>query len=521
MFGLLMERRASLNDPRFNLNDPSAWEQLFGDSRDSESGVQVSHRKVMGLDPCWQAVTMISNDVAKLPLDIFRRGENGEREVDDYHPAWRLICREANPLVTAFDFWRRLLFHACVWGNGYAWIDRNGRGDPIGLYNLLPDRTGPEVVNGQLVYVTETCYHNGDPWLRPLLPENVIHLQGPGYDLWQGEDPAHTARDSFGLALATQKFTSKFYRHGVRTGGILEVPQGTSVKSAENLERDFTKHHTTEDGWFKTVVLRDGAKFHQTSIPPNEAQMNETVEASARNAARRWNMAPSLLGVIDSHGYGSKQDDTQAYLDRTLSPWMKGITSQCYSKLLSAKQKWADSHYFEHNSGALLTMNMLQRYQVYALGLRNKILVPNEARAMENMNPMEGGDKPLEAYGAGKQGAPGDNQTNQHTGEKPAGEPTTPSDAAGSKAARMRFIFKLTERARHKSHRTAAFWEWISRGLGSFTVEASKAGVSAADVAAFEARLMDLTGQVKTDEQLLRAVDMAAEEFENQHVGDV
>lgn len=524
MFGMLLgrESRASLNDPRCTLDDLANNPDLFGGGATSDAGILVTKKAALGLDAVWQATTMVPCDIAKLPLDLFIRGDAGERELDKDQPAWYLIAREWNEFVTAFVGWRRLIFHAMLWGNGYAWIDRNGRGDPIGLYNLLPDRTGPEIINGRLYYATETTKSDGSPWLPAYEARNVIHLQGPGYELWEGADPCVHAKNSFGLGLANQKFTSKFFKHGVRTGGILELPVGMTPNAAKGLQEGFQKEHNSEDGWFKTVILRDGAKFHQTSIPPNEAQNVETMESAARNAARRFNMAPSLLGVVDSHGYGSKQDDTQAYLDRTLSPWMRGITSECFSKLLSQRQKMADSHYFEFNVGALLTMNMLQRYQVYAIGLRNKILKPNEARGMENLNPAEGGDEFLEAYGPGKKGAQDDNATNQHTGDNPAG-----TDAKGktkdakpkpikaeSKAARMRFLFKLTERARHKSRSAKTYCEWIDGGLRSFMDDGDSAGFDVSKVAEFRDVLNGIARIAKNDAELAEMVARAAEDFE-------
>lgn len=524
MFGILMgsgrsertaERRASIENPTVSLDDPEAWNQLYGEGVQSDAGVLVSHRGSLKLDPVWQAVTMISGDVAKLPLDVYIREEDDGREVDKYHPAWYLCRRVANPYVSAFVLWRRLMFHALLWGNGYLWIDRNLRGDPIGLYNLLPDRTGPEIRKGELLYATETMRSDGTPWLRALKAKDVFHLQGPGYELWEGEDPVALARNSFGLGIAAQKFTSRFFKNGVRTAGILEIPLGTTPKSADNLAEGFRKHHEGEENWFKTVILRDGSKFHQTSIPPNDAQMVETEEMQARNVARRFNMSPSRLGIKDSHGYSSKVEDNQQYLDTTLSPWLTGITSEGFMKLLSKKQQAADTHYLEHNTGALLTMNTLQRYQVYAIGLRNKVLLPNEARLMENLNPKPGGNTFLEAYGPGKQGAPGDNQTNQHTGDNAGGTgEKTASDSAGSKAARMRLIFCLTERARHKSKRSKAYLEWLDGGLKSFVDEGARAGVSPAEIAIFGQTLNGLADRAKSDEELARLVDEAATAFE-------
>lgn len=522
MFGMLMgsgrrrESRASIESPTVSLQDVDAWNELFGGGMKSESGELVSHRGATKIDAVWQAITKISNDVARMPLDVYVRGENDSREIDEFHPAWYLVRRVANPYTASFILWRRLVFHALIWGNGYLWIDRNGRGDPIGLYNLLPDRTGPEVVKGELLYVTETTKpKSGAPWLRTLDARNVFHLQGPGMDLWEGDDPVELARNTFGLALAQIKFTSKYYANGARTSGILELPLGTTKKSADGLEEGFRKAQSGLDNAFKTVILRDGAKFHQASYSPSESNSTETEECNARNVARRFNIAPSLLGVKDSQGYNSKNDDSQSYLDSTLSPWTTAITSECHMKLLSQNQQWGDSHFFEHNAKSLLQMNALQRYQVYAIGLRNKILRPNEARRFENLNPVDGGDEFLEAYGAGKKGAAGDNQTNQHTGDNPAGtNPDTTGGDAANRTARMRLVFKITERARHKAKSARAYLEWVEGGLKSFAVDAERCGIGPAELAVLASELHDIGDRAKNDDELGRLVDAVAVEFE-------
>lgn len=524
MFGLFFaarEQRATLENPRYSIDDLAKNPDLFFGGSLSDSGIKVDHNGAFSLDPFWQATTKISGDIARLPLDIFYRGENDSREVDKLHPAWYLVSRQANDQTASFIFWRRILFHACVWGNGYAWIDRNGRGEPIGLYNLLPDRVRPEIEAGQLRYIVSTEMPNGTHWERPLEPADVLHIQGPGHELWEGSETLKTAKNSLGLALSNQKYTSRFFNNGVRAGGILKIPPGMQPEAAKNLHEQFTKANTTENGWFKTIILRDGADFIKTSINPNEAQNNETAETSARNIARRFNMAPSLLGVAGSSSYGSVEADNQSYLDGTLAPWMRAVTSECWVKLLSKTQKRADSHYFEHNTGALLTANILTRYQVYAIGLRNKVFAPNEVRAMENMNPAPGGDQFLEAYGTGK-GSPGDNQTNQYTGDNPGGMNTKPQEPppAGKRSGQVQFICKLAERAKHKAKSLNGYLEWLDSGKEHFEEEARNVGVS--DV--FEkmwGEFFQIPERVKTAEELRGMVITTAdrlttEAFENE-----
>src|SRR5690606_18096908 len=109
--------------------------------------------------PVYQAVSAISGDIAKLPLGVYRRLENSGRELDRSHPAFPRIqlLGQANPELSAFKFWRRMMVSALLWQNAWAWIERDAMGRPLGLYPLLPDRTGYIRVGGQLVVQTEVA----------------------------------------------------------------------------------------------------------------------------------------------------------------------------------------------------------------------------------------------------------------------------------------------------------------------------------------------------------------------------
>lgn len=417
--------RSSLENPRMSLKDPSTWDAVCA-AYESDTGIKITPQKMLGIAAVWQAVTMISGDVAKLPLGIYKRIDDDRRELDRAHPAQNLIRRRANAEQSAFRMWRTALVHQLIWNNAYIFIDRDLQGRPRELINLLPDRTGPERHNGELIYVTETTKRDGSPWLRPIDAADVIHLQGISIDGIEGLELVQAARHCWGLTLALQKFASKYFRNGVRSGGTLELPREMKPTTMDKVEEGFRKAYTGEDNWFKTVILRDGAKFHQTTQPPNEAQMNESREQQVREVARYYNLAPSRLGLSDSVSYNSKAEDNQAYLDTTLSPYLADISGECDLKLLTEQQ--VESHYCEHNTAALLKMNTQQRYQIYAIAVRNRLLTPNECRAKENLPPLEGGDEFPTA--APKEPAPGssDGGNDKAGNEAPRGPAKEPGE---------------------------------------------------------------------------------------------
>lgn len=480
--GLEVEARATPENPTFSLNDPRAWD-MFLQGEPVASGVRVNEYNSVSAPALWQGVSMISGDIARMPLHPYKREEDeGDdyREVDKLHPAYKIVRRCWSREMAAFHGWRTIVAHALLWGNGYAYIARNGRTDPAELINLLPDRTAPErLPNGDLVYVTETVRPDGSPWLKPIPADDVFHLKGIALDPLMGLEMVKTARDAIGLSLAAAGFASKFFKNGVRAGGILEVPMAMGQPAAQKLEKQFSEQYSGEQNWFKTIVLREGAKFHALTIPPSEGQMTETRDAQAREIAQLLNIPPSRLGIQSSGGYNSQMEDNQRYLDSCLSPWLEAITSECWMKLLSITQQNADSHYFEHTTDKLLSMNPMQRAQVNAMALRNMWTTPNEVRRRENMPPVEWGDMPITAPpdpGASTGGADkmsGDSVVTPPRGsEDQSGGEATPSDSTRN---RRRVAFAVAAQARHKAKKPNAFIEWVDGGLVSHRQSAIEA----------------------------------------------
>ena len=134
-----------IENPSVSLNNPKIWDQLYG-TGGTNSGINITPESALGIGAVFQAVNLISGDVAKLPLNVYQRrpdlGDKG-REVANNHPAQRLIKYRPNSEMSAFKFWRRLMTHALLWSNAYAYIIRDGSGSPVELLPLLPDRTKP------------------------------------------------------------------------------------------------------------------------------------------------------------------------------------------------------------------------------------------------------------------------------------------------------------------------------------------------------------------------------------------
>jgi len=377
-------QNATLENPAWSLNDPSTWDAVG--VTPSESGQSVSPYTALNLGAVWQAVSTISGDVACMPLNRYRRLPDDERAIDSSSIVQYLVSTQPNDEMSAFDFWRRHMVHALLWNDAYAWIERRTRyGEPTALINLLPDRTKPaRLASGELAYVTEVDGH-----LEVLYKEEVFHTRGISIDNACGYRLIDAARSALGLALAQQSFQSKFFANGSQMAGILEVPASMTTKAAANLEEGFRKRSTGPGNWFKTIVLRDGAKFHSVMVNPQQAQMVEQRVEQVRDIARYFNLPGFKLGLQDSVSYNSSEMAQRIYLTSCLLHWMTAITAECHLKLLSKEERRANSRYFEHNTSVLLETDFKTLNEVLEIQRRNEIINANEWRRKINLPKRE------------------------------------------------------------------------------------------------------------------------------------
>lgn len=94
----------------------------------------------MQMTAVYSCVRILSEAVAGLPLHLYRYNKDGGKEKAIEHPLYFLLHDEPNPEMTSFVFRETLMTHLLLWGNGYAQIIRNGKGEVVALYPLMPDR---------------------------------------------------------------------------------------------------------------------------------------------------------------------------------------------------------------------------------------------------------------------------------------------------------------------------------------------------------------------------------------------
>ncbi len=106
----------------------------------SSAGKNVNARSAMQMAAVYACVRILSEAIAGLPLHMYRYTEDGGKEKAVDHPLYRLLHDEPNPEMSSFVFRETLMTHLLLWGNAYSQIIRNGKGEIVALYPLMPNK---------------------------------------------------------------------------------------------------------------------------------------------------------------------------------------------------------------------------------------------------------------------------------------------------------------------------------------------------------------------------------------------
>lgn len=409
-------------NPRFNINSAEAWETFVGGEK-STTGVAVNYESALTYSPWWRGINLISRDVAKLPLMVYRRNGEG-KDRDTEHAAYRLLRYKPNREMTAFVFRQTLQAHALNEGNGYAFIFRDGAGLPVELIPLPPDSVTPVRANGKLWYVLSV---NGEQ--SRVDPTDILHIKGLGFDGLCGYSLWQKAKNSIGLGMASEEFGARYYSNGAEPRAVIEHPSKLSDKAAANLRASWNAMHQGLKNSHKVAILEEGMKLNGFSSNAKDAMLLETRQYQIRDVANWLGIPPHKLGDTTRTAFASLEQENQSYLDDALDPWLVNWEEECREKLLSEEEKTRDTHVIEFVRNALVRADLTARANYYRVALGGRAwMTQNEVRGRENLNPADGGDVILEPL----------NMTN------PGGNPDTTKQAAPdptvAEAVRKTFI---------------------------------------------------------------------------------
>ena len=408
------------------------------------SGKTVTERSALQMTAVYSCVRILSEAVAGLPLHLYRYKEDGGKEKALDHPLYRLLHDEPNPEMSSFVFRETLMTHLLLWGNAYAQVIRNGKGEVIALYPLMPNKMSVDRdENGRLYY---TYYRGSDEAMKSrdfaviLQPSDVLHIPGLGFDGLVGYSPIAMAKNAIGMAIACEEYGAKFFANGAAPGGVLEHP-GT-IKDPQRVRESWQSTFGGSGNANKIAVLEEGMKYTPIGISPEQAQFLETRKFQINEIARIFRIPPHMVGDLEKSSFSNIEQQSLEFVKYTLDPWVTRWEQSIQRALLSQGEKAV--YFAKFNLEGLLRGDYQSRMNGYAIGRQNGWMSANDIRELENLDRIpaeEGGDLylingnmlPLRDAGAFANTTPNNSGKEENPDEEvlEVEEPGTDGDSSG------------------------------------------------------------------------------------------
>ena len=362
----------------------SRYSFFFGST---SAGKPVNEQTAMQMTAVYSCVRILSETLAGLPLHVYKYNDSGGKEKNLKHPLYKLLHDEPNPEMTSFAFRETLMSHLLLWGNAYAQIIRNARGEVISLYPLMPNKmTVDRDSSGRLFYLYQRGNEDVPSLGREnqvyLSPSDVLHIPGLGFDGLVGYSPIAMAKNAVGLAIATEEYGAKFFANGASPGGVLEHP-GT-IKDPQKIKESWNSAYQGSGNAHRVAVLEEGMKYQPIGISPEQAQFLETRKFQINEIARIFRVPPHMLADLEKSSFSNIEQQSLEFVKYTLDPWVvRWEQSMCRALLMESEKP---NVFIKFNVDGLLRGDYVSRMSGYATARQNGWMSANDIRELENLD---------------------------------------------------------------------------------------------------------------------------------------
>lgn len=394
------------------LDDPRV---IFGDGLpDDHTGMHLGEREVLGFPAVLQACRLVSWAIGMTPCQIFEKSDSGATKLKaaEDHPLYWLLHDEPHPEYTPFEWKSAIVLAALFRGNWYGQQIRTSGGPLDAVFPLDSSRMTADRVRGKLWY----RYDQSGGVRRMFKPEEICHVRGFMDGGLLGLALQQLSPTSLAKGVAMERFGARVFRSGMTAGALVEEDaDGKGPRNADErkeLAEKLRDALTGEKNWHNLSVLPPGMKLRTLGINAKEALLIDALNYQVQDISRLTGVPPALLMDL-SHGTFTNTEQQMLMLHQlVLGPWFVNLEQRFAMSFLSKEER--RKYVIKFNADALLRTDLKTRYESYRIAVGRPWMSPNEARDLENLQPIEGGDIVLEPLNMGNPG--GDPDT---TGEAP------------------------------------------------------------------------------------------------------
>lgn len=386
------------------LDESSDLFRVFAGQYATSTGVSVSSDSAVASVAVLACLIVRAESLAVCPVDVLRKDGRNRISAGD-HPAARLIADEPNPFLSAEEFWRWKQITSDLKGGAYVRVEwRAGR--PYALWPLIGAK--PEIIYNSTTQVMAYRYLGDDFTPAGDYPSNqILHFKGPllSGSPYAARSLVEVTAENIGLGIATEQFFARFLANGSHFPTYLETDAALKDPDFEAIAKSL-KATSGILGAGTVRIFDRGLKVKQNAMSLRDADLSQHQRWILEQVCRTWRVPPMMVQDL-THGTYTNSEQADLWLAKhTVTPIVRNDEGVLRRGLFLPSER--STYYAKFNLNAMMRGDFAARTAGYSLLINARVMNPNEARALEDWNPYDGGDEfwsPLNTAPVGSESA--------------------------------------------------------------------------------------------------------------------
>ena len=350
-----------------------------------------SRSKPMLLSTVYRCVDLISDSVGVLPLETYLLDSLGYKQPHFNQPIYEILNLEPNENMTRFSFFKTLMTSVLLRGNGYAYIERDNKGEVVQLEYLPADKVTLKWITDEKG--KERKRYEVQDRSKLVEPRDMIHVLNFSYDGHVGVSTLTHARQTLGIATDSESHAAGFFKGGGSAAGILTV-EGVRLSEAQKDDIYKTWEARTNPVTGKAnsmVILEQNMKYQPISVSPKDSQLLESRQFNVLDICRFFSVSPIKAFDLSKSSYSTIEATQLEFLADTVLPVITKIELEINRKVFLPRER--KTMKAEFNTAAILRTDKAAQGEYWNKMFQVGAATPNEIAREMNLPKKEHGDK--------------------------------------------------------------------------------------------------------------------------------
>ena len=309
----------SIHNPKSRL---SAWvSRIFG--TDTEN---ITKEDVFGLSPVWRAIRVISEPIATIGFNHYKKESNGDIILQESELN-RLLSKSPSAFYSSFTWRETFMTHILITGNAYIHVLRNGGGQ-VQEFRLID----PHYIEDIIAAPGGLIYHivGMD---KPIPARDMIHIPGLGFNGLVGKNPIEVHRETLLIDKSSRDYAKNFYSNGAFLSGVLSSPAALSDDAYRRMKNSWQDAYGGSKNAGRTPILEEGTTFAPIRLSPLDAGWVETRDKVVEEVSRIYGVPMHMLSALERSTFNNIEHQSLELTKYTLIPWMARVEAEFNRKL--------------------------------------------------------------------------------------------------------------------------------------------------------------------------------------------